>query len=1440
MKDTIKYFVLAILAIIAASACIKEPEGGGQQNSKNEVKLTSPSSVTINAGGGSATISFESSGDWTVEPSNDRAVWLGIQPESGPAGKAGVTVTAEPNETPDERSAVLRIKCGTATASVTVTQKQKDALTQTPSKTQFGAEGGSFTIEVKANIEYSIETDVDWIHRTSTRALVASETSFTVDKNEDTRKREGTVTVSSALGSERITIYQEAGAPSIILSSEKVAVSTRGGSFTVDVNSNVDATMSIASGAEWLNEVTSRSMSTHSYTFLAAPNEGYDTRVGKISFKNEQNKVEATVTVTQMQKDALVISQSVYDIGAAGGRVSIEASTNVELDVSISEPWVRRVMTRSMNLVSYDFEVEPNTGYEVRECTVTFSGGEEITAFSEPGPWSIIGTMNGDNWTRDIQMKTDGKWHVARGISFTATDEFKFRKNKGWEVNLGSMSATGHTLSAGVKSFLAPGGGNYKIEAGTYDFYLSPEKETVYVLAAGTPFTYEGYNDIPERLSQTVTIRQDGVDGFLPDFKDSYTVSSRQQTLELRSRSSVDVMVESRCEWIGVVRTRALKNSTVSLQISENGSSSERTGEVVLSVPALGQSRTVTITQKKAGEMYIPDASFYAWLLSQFDENGDKELSKAECEKVKVMQWALNETPEIKSVRGLEYFPNLEYLRLNWEAQDGGAGIEEIDLSGNPKLKQIALNKLPILKGLTINAPDLSDLTINDCPALSGVDVSKFKSLQNLSLSNCPWLTILDCSANGKLYYLYLDSCPSLTRIIAPCPKLHNLHLGNCRALSYSDIILPQEPFDLASLTIDTIASSPEEIDFSMCPGIKFIYISGMTDPQSVKTIWLMTGMELPDLYGVAKNAEIRYKGENLLTPVVFASNAFRDLILQVTPHNDVNGDGQLSAYELSNIDYFVVFSVYYTLNETITTLEDIKYLKNLEHFGLHGFGDKVSAPIPESLKTLAKLKSFSLEDCRIQGTLPDWIADMPSLTELSLFNCYPLGGPVPAKLLISETLTYLEIRGCAFTGGTVVVPKASLLDYDSKYYHPNGYFRLSPQRELVRRETQDGGDYVYDLPNILYKSDADGTGAVHPNGEAVLYHAATRGPGIDLVITGDGFSADNNTVGGTLETYLTACAEQFLHQEPYDKLAEYYNVWLVYAHSRTEGTGVQSDRCTIFGTRHANPEKESTVMGNHGDILTFVSSAIGRDCRNAVIAVIMNSSNYGGTCYWSWDTHGSWNYTVAYTPVAPGDFLPTFTHETLGHGIGKLADEYDANSSNPGSAPSTYPYWERLGLHANVDNVSDPSAVRWHRFLSDPRYAGEGLGVFEGAYYANSGWYRPSDNSIMNHQLAAGGDRFNAPSREAIYQWTMFWAGGESLWSAYSDWASYIAGKYNYEEFVAFDKAPSPNATRSSFKKKPRSSVKVTLHDGRTLERELPPHTPPVIVNVGLSARPD
>lgn len=1420
-----KRVVFALIAALFVFSCGEEPTVPDKpQQEKGEVKLSSGSKVTIDADGGSITICFTASGDWTVEPSNDRASWIGVSPASGSAGSASVTVSVDPNETPDERSATLRIKCGSATASVTITQKQKDALTQTPSKTQFGAEGGNFTIEVTANVEYSFGIDVDWIHQSGTKALTTTTTTFTVDPNEDTRKREGTVTVRSSMGSETVTVYQEAGSPTIILSSENIPVGADGGSFTVDVNTNVDVSMAITEGGEWLSEVTTKSMSTHTYTFKAEANEGVDERIGIISFKNTANGLEATVTVTQMPKGALVISQALHEIGADGGSISIEASTNVELDVAISESWVHQVTTKGMNTVSYDFTVEANPGYDPRECVITFTGGSTTMSqpeFTQASNWSLIGTIGGDAWTQDIEMKTDGRLHAVFGVTIVASDEFKFRRDKAWSVNYGATAYSVTTIAAQSRVPLAQDGGNMKIEAGTYDIYLNPAAPAAYFLPAGTAFTFEGYGEVSSELSQSVTVRQDGADGFVANFKEEYNLSAKAQTLELRSRSSVEITAESLCDWITVVSTKAMSTKVVTLQIAENESESSRTGEVVISAPALELSRTVTITQAGAGEVYIPDAAFRAWLLGQFDKNGDGALSEAECAAVTDIDLSLTDNPDIKSVRGLEYFPALLNLSLHEDTGEGTTAISELDLTGNTQLQTLTLARLFNLESIAFNCPELRYLSITYCNNLTAVDFSQFEKLGYLSLSGFgEELTELDLSSSPVLTSLFIYDCPALAIVKVSSLNLVTLSIGMCKALPYSGIILPTEDFSLKNLTLDTIGPGPEEIDLSMCPELQNLTLTSRSSYWKINTIWLREGCNLINCAGYAKDAEIRYKGDNPFVPIVFASTAFRDLIIKNNLYCDVNQDGELSAYELSKITYLVVFSDWFTLDEAITTLEDIGHLKNLEHFGLVGFGDKVSAPIPESLKTLEKLESFSLDECRIQGTLPEWISNLPSLKELSFHQSYPLGGVIPQSLCVGCNYSYINLDGCDFDDTYITLPSENLIAREGANISFSGNFR--------KDKTLPDGTVVNDISMIHFRSSTDGTGPVHADGEVELYHAATKGPGFDIFITGDGFTEANNTVGGTLETYMKAAAEDILTQDPYCKLSEYFNIWLIYAYSVREGTGRYDTAGLKFNSWQLNEEDSygTRCGGNHSFAQSFVQDATSRHEPSGNVAVIMNSSEHGGTDYWfrSNDIYNS-GLKVGYITAGPY-FDLVFIHEILGHGFGFLGDEYEA-----GAGQYNLDLWRQIGDDSNLDYLPDGNAsnARWAPFISDPRYAGEKLGAFLSAPNESARIYSSTENSIMRHNFPGydNYDRFNAPSREAIWQRFQVLAHPEQNWSS---WEDYVNNGYNREEFVTFDLAPAPASAK--MRRAPRRVMPTyVLPDGRVIERKLPPLHPPVII---------
>jgi len=337
----------------------------------------------------------------------------------------------------------------------------------------------------------------------------------------------------------------------------------------------------------------------------------------------------------------------------------------------------------------------------------------------------------------------------------------------------------------------------------------------------------------------------------------------------------------------------------------------------------------------------------------------------------------------------------------------------------------------------------------------------------------------------------------------------------------------------------------------------------------------------------------------------------------------------------------------------------------------------------------------------------------------------------------------------------------------------------------------------------------------------------ATKGPGLDIFITGDGFTPANNTVGGTLETYMTHTAESMMNAEPFNKLLDYFNIWLVYAHSEVEGTAIedQSTAGQKFGSFQPNL-RSSTCMGDWEAIQNFVKGATGRDEPSGTVALLMNSQYSGGMCFMSMSPLYTPGLSVGFVPVASG-FSGTAIHEVLGHGFGKLGDEYDAGSASSDQAGNTDPtIWPLYGIYSNFDNVGDPLTVRWHQFIYDSRYASENIGVYEGANLSNYGWYRPTVNSIMRSHSQEGGDRFNAPSREAIWQRVYLLTHPEENWSS---WEDYVRNGYDREEFVQFDLSPAPSSAPSRSPRLMRIPGHIAL-DGSQADR-IPSPAPPVLI---------
>ena len=364
---------------------------------------------------------------------------------------------------------------------------------------------------------------------------------------------------------------------------------------------------------------------------------------------------------------------------------------------------------------------------------------------------------------------------------------------------------------------------------------------------------------------------------------------------------------------------------------------------------------------------------------------------------------------------------------------------------------------------------------------------------------------------------------------------------------------------------------------------------------------------------------------------------------------------------------------------------------------------------------------------------------------------------------------------GCGYNHLSFFVPEESL----SAYLH-SGWSVFSQYMKEYKFD---------DIPNITeyMSTDYSRDGTVH------MLQAAKNGKGIDIVLMGDAYS-DRQIDDGTYENDMMYLFNQIFTEEPYKSFKNYFNVYYIDVISPFEGYNNSSSLGCYFG--------EGSIVGGSDEVVFGYAKQILSEERidDALIIVAMNSDKYAGTCYMYWPTSCLGDYgrgaTISYFPKGGSheNFAQTLHHEALGHGFAKLADEYSYEEL--GYVPSPYKseiqsQQSSWGWWKNVDFTSDPSLVKWSKFLSDERYANEGLGCFEGGLTYWSGVWRPTDYSIMRYNT--GG--FNAPSREAIWYRIHKLAYGE-------DW------QYNYEDFVAYDAINRTPAAQAASRAKVKAAA--------------------------------
>ncbi len=200
----------------------------------------------------------------------------------------------------------------------------------------------------------------------------------------------------------------------------------------------------------------------------------------------------------------------------------------------------------------------------------------------------------------------------------------------------------------------------------------------------------------------------------------------------------------------------------------------------------------------KLSSVPIPDAVFKAYILNLYDLDRNGKLSMGEAEKITRLDINTYDL-QIKTLEGIEYFTNLEYLKAVGYDDSRRGEVSSLDLSKNVKLETLI------------------------CP---------FNRLESLDLQNCTRLKYLNCSSNmldniANMYF-FSDNT-ALEYLDCHSNEYFTVYVQDNAALKYIDCshTMGQEYFGRCT--------SLEYIDCSYCQVVVSLNIAGLKKLTTLK-----------------------------------------------------------------------------------------------------------------------------------------------------------------------------------------------------------------------------------------------------------------------------------------------------------------------------------------------------------------------------------------------------------------------------------------------------------------------------------------------------------------------------------------------------------------------------------------------------------------------------
>ena len=238
-------------------------------------------------------------------------------------------------------------------------------------------EGASCDIHFYCTKEWSATSSRDWCKLSSSSGKSGDNMlTVTLAPNDTYESRDAEVCITCD-DITRSFNFTQAQKDALILAAKEYTVGAEESTISFEVQANIPLMISISEGAaDWISQVSTKTLSSETLVFRIAENTLYDSRQGRITVSG--GDLEQTVTVLQAQKDALILASGEYNVGPETSTLSFDVQTNIQLTVTVSDgaaDWISQVKTKALASETLVFQIAANTLYDARDGSITIRGG---------------------------------------------------------------------------------------------------------------------------------------------------------------------------------------------------------------------------------------------------------------------------------------------------------------------------------------------------------------------------------------------------------------------------------------------------------------------------------------------------------------------------------------------------------------------------------------------------------------------------------------------------------------------------------------------------------------------------------------------------------------------------------------------------------------------------------------------------------------------------------------------------------------------------------------------------------------------------------------------------------------------------------------------------------------------------------------------------------